>query len=503
MLSPQDAWQATLGQLQLQLNRATFDTWLKGAEVLAYEDGEFVIRVRHAYAKDWLERHLQHMITKTLGGIFGRSVRINFVVYLPNRQRWTPQPGTLWDYARQNEVDESSEPHPTAREAGARHTSKAAEEEEDDEDDSRPDYSRWDPRLTDVRRTPSPDEDSLSHIYLDRRYTFESFVVGPSNDFAFAAAQAVAETPAGAYNPLFIYGDTGLGKTHLLQAIGHACRVNGQQVIYVTAETFTNELVASIRSRNTADFQAQYRRADVLLVDDIRFLAGKKSTEEEFYHTFNTIYNYGGQIVIASDCHPRHMKDLDKRLRTRLESGLSVDILPPELETRLEILRVKSAAQDIDLPEAVAYLLAHHATGSVRELEGVLTQVLARATLTRQPLTIELAKRVLTRNSAPTRRTTNLSDVLEATASYHQLSLDDLMSKQRTKEVVRARHIAIYLAREETDASLPQIGEALGGRKHSTILHGYQKIANEVTSDDTLQREVSAIRRQLRLFPDS
>jgi chromosomal replication initiator protein len=328
-------------------------------------------------------------------------------------------------------------------------------------------------------------------------------VTGPSNQFAAAAAKAVAETPGEMYNPLFIHSSVGLGKTHLLQAIGHKCEDDDLDVIYITAEAFTNELVMAIRARKTEEFRERYRQVDVLLIDDIQFMAGKTSSEEEFYYTFNEICSQGGQVVVASNCAPKAMTSLDERLRSRFLGGLIADIQPPELETRLKILTVKAAYQHTQLPEDVADLLARHVTSDVRDLEGILTQLLARAALSKQPLTLALAQHVLDKNGMIARRSTNLDDVLAATATYHQLSLDDLMGKRRTKEVVRARHIAIYLAREETDASLPQIGEALGGRNHSTVLHGYQKIADEVASDKELRDEVSAIRRQLYMFPNN
>jgi chromosomal replication initiator protein len=465
------------------MNRATYDTWLRGTEVLAYEDGEFTIRVRHAYAKDWLEKRLQNVIIQILSDTLGRSVSINYVVYPPNnRQRVQLESGPLWN--QQPQPAEESENDPQA-----------------DETLETIDNSEWDPRLPTFKYGKT-DEDTFRSP-LNRRYTFETYVTGPGNQFAYAAAKAVAEAPGEMYNPLFIHSSSGLGKTHLLHAIGHLCEEDGLDVVYVTAEAFTNELVMSIRARKTDEFRERYRQVDVLLIDDIQFMAGKTSSEEEFYYTFNTICNQGGQVVVASNTAPKAMTSLDERLRSRFQGGLIADIQPPELDTRLRILAAKAAAQHIQLPEDVADLLARHVTSDVRVLEGVLTQVLARAALSKQPLTLALAQQVLDKNGALPRRSTNLDEVLEATASYHQLSLDDLVSKRRTKEVVRARHIAIYLAREETDASLPQIGEALGGRNHSTVLHGYQKIADEVASDKELRDEVSAIRRQLYLFPNN
>jgi chromosomal replication initiator protein len=490
MLTPKDAWLATLGQLQLQLNRSTFDTWLKGSEVLAYEDGEFVIRVRHAYAKDWLDKHLKAQIIQTLSHVFKRSVQVDFVVYLPNRQR-------------ADIVDAG----PLFASAPAADGQTVSEEVTDlTVDEWLSNYDEWDPRVSHIEYGGSHEQPSAGSVPLDRRFTFDTFVTGPSNHFAYAAALAVVEEPGTRFNPLVVYGGVGMGKTHLLQAIGHESQRTGRQIVYLTAEAFTNELVDAIRTQKTDDFRARFRSLDLLLVDDIQFMAGKASTEEEFYHTFNAIISQGGQVAVVCNQHPRLLHKLDDRIRSRLEGGLLADIQPPEFETRLEIVKVKAAAQGSVLPDDVASVLAHHATANIRELEGLLNQVLARAVLTYEPLTLELARQVIDKNSlhpspTPHRKRSKLTDVLEATASYHQLSLDDLLGKGRSKKVVHARQIAMYLAREETSASLPQIGEALGGRNHSTVLHGYQKIADSVADDDRLRNELSAIRQQLRLFP--
>lgn len=496
MLTPKDAWQATLGQLELQLNRATFDTWLKGSEVLAYEDGEFVIRVRHAYAKDWLEQHLNSQIIEMLGRILGRSVTVNYVVHLPTARFHHPPAGPLF-------ADLPSEAASKSEGLAAAEQPPASPPAADPPPSPWLAFAEWDPRVSEVRRTSELDMPIRNSARFDARYTFDSFVTGPSNHFAFAAAQAVAGTETPAYNPLFIYGGVGLGKTHLLHAIGQVAEGAGKNVIYVTAETFTNEMVAAIRGKTMDEFRSRYRTVDVLLIDDAQFVAGKTSTEEEFYHTFNAVFSRGGKIALASDVHPRSISGLDERLRSRFEGGLLADIQAPEYETRHRIVKAKSAAQDVTLPDDIAELMARHETDNVRELEGLLTQVLARTKLTKEPLTLALAQAVLNKNSArppqPTRRATSIDQVLQATAKYHQLSMDDLLSKRRTKAVVRARQIAMYLAREETAASFPQIGAALGGRNHSTVLHGYQKIAGEVDLDEDLRREVSDIRRQLNL----
>lgn len=516
MLTPKDAWQATLSQLQIQLNRATFDTWLKGSDLVAYDNDEFTVRVRHAYAKDWLEKHLHAEIVLALSSIFQRDVTVRFVVNLPPRSG-LPADGTALVAGGEAEPPAQAEvPNSAQTEASAApETPAPAVTTAQTSAPATPpltppplaqSYAEWDPRITEIRRTPeatpgAPQPDSP----FNRLFTFERFATGPSNQFACAAAKAVTTAPGESYNPLVIYGGVGLGKTHLLHAIGHATLAAGKQALALTGEEFTNALVAAIKTHSTDALRERYRGVDVLLLDDIQFLAGKPSSEEEFLHTFNTLFSLGKQIVVTCNQHPRQLTTLDDRIRSRLAGGLLADIQAPETDTRLAILTTKSAARGTALPAEVASALAQQPIENVRELEGLLTQLLARATLTSQPLSVALAEQVLSRHtpSPIARRSTNISDVLQATATYHQLSLDDLLSKRRTKEVVRARQIAMYLAREETDASLPEIGAAIGGRNHSTVLYGYQKIAKSVEADAALRREVGEIRRQLLLLPKS
>ncbi len=460
-MSARDAWQAMVGQLELQLNRATFETWVKGAELLAYEDGSFIVAVRNAYVKSWLEKRLYSAIRRTLADLFGRSVEVTFVVYNPVEAQ--PDLGPLWD-----ESDEAS------YEGEYRGSSDDADR-----------YASERAGVTDGN--------------LNRRYTFDTFVVGSSNQLAHAAAMAAAERPGHAYNPLFIYGDVGLGKTHLLHAIGNTCRDAGLSVLYITSEAFTNDLIEAIRRQDTTTFRSRYRTLDVLLVDDIQFIAGKDSTQEEFFHTFNALHGANAQIVLASDRRPRAMATLEERLRSRFEWGLIADIQPPDLEMRMAILSEKAARQEVELPEELAALIAGQIRGNIRELEGALTQILAQARLTYQPLSEDLVRRVLKEFRAP-RRTQTLEAVLEVTASYHGLTVEDLTGPRRTKEIALARQQAMYLARESTEASLPQIGAALGGRDHTTIIHGYNKIAEALEVDEELRQEIRQLR--LRLFED-
>jgi chromosomal replication initiator protein len=333
---------------------------------------------------------------------------------------------------------------------------------------------------------------------LNARYTFATFIVGSANQLAHAASLAVAEAPGQAYNPLFLYGGVGLGKTHLLHAIGHVAVERNMSVLYVSSETFTNEIVNAIRYRTTEEFRAKYRSADLLLVDDIQFIAGKDSTEEEFFHTFNSLYESNRQIVICSDRPPKAIVSLEERLRSRFEWGLIADIQPPTLETRVAILRAKADMMRRAVPDEVIEYLATRIHSNIRELEGSLNRLLAFSQLQGMPLTIDTAKAALASLATDGRqRRVSVADVLEAVAEHYRISADDLRGKQRDKHIVVPRQVAMYLMRQETEASLMEIGQALGGRDHSTVLHGSEKINREVNENSALRKEVLAIRQQL------
>jgi chromosomal replication initiator protein len=333
---------------------------------------------------------------------------------------------------------------------------------------------------------------------LNARYTFSTFIVGAGNQLAHAASRAVADAPGHAYNPLFLYGGVGLGKTHLLHAIGHNALANGMAVLYVSSETFTNEMINAIRYRTNEEFRAKYRSADVLLVDDIQFIAGKDSTEEEFFHTFNSLYESNKQIVMCSDRPPKAIVSLEERLRSRFEWGLIADIQPPELETRVAILRAKADLSQRMVPDDVIQYLASRVQSNIRELEGSLNRLLAFSQLQRMPLTIDTAKAALANLATDARQQrVSIDDVLNAVAEYYRLSLEDLRGKQRDKHIVVPRQVAMYLMRQETEASLLEIGQSLGGRDHSTVLHGCEKIGREVNENTALRKEVLAIRQQI------
>ncbi len=338
----------------------------------------------------------------------------------------------------------------------------------------------------------------VPQLRLNPRYTFSTFIVGSGNQLAHAASQAVAEAPGQAYNPLFLYGGVGLGKTHLLHAVGHTAIAHDLVVLYVSSETFTNEIINAIRYRTTEEFRAKYRSVDVLLVDDIQFIAGKESTEEEFFHTFNTLYENSKQIVICSDRPPKAIVSLEERLRSRFEWGLIADIQPPDLETRVAILRAKADMMGRHVPDDVINYLASRVQSNIRELEGSFNRLFAFAQLQGLPLSIDTAKAALASLATDGRpRRVSVGEVLETVAEYYRVTADDLCGKQRDKHIVVPRQVAMYLMRQETEASLMEIGQALGGRDHSTVLHGCEKIGREVNENTALRKEVLAIRQQL------
>jgi chromosomal replication initiator protein len=349
--------------------------------------------------------------------------------------------------------------------------------------------------------TGSPASRVDSDSRLSPKYTFDTFVIGSSNRFAHAAAVAVAEQPAKAYNPLFIYGGSGLGKTHLLHAIGHYTRslYNGAKVRYVSSEEFTNEFINSIRDDKAAVFQRKYRDIDVLLVDDIQFLSGKVQTQEEFFHTFNTLHNANKQIVVTSDLPPKQLQDFEDRMRSRFEWGLITDVQPPDLETRIAILRKKTAQEKLNVPAEVLEFIASRVSSNIRELEGALVRITAFANLNRQPVGLEVAEVVLKDvipESIGPEITANL--IMVQTAQYFGVTMDDLTGGSRSRVLVTARQIAMYLCRELTDLSLPKIGQAFGGRDHTTVMHADRKIRQLMAERRSLYNQIADLTARIR-----
>jgi len=329
-----------------------------------------------------------------------------------------------------------------------------------------------------------------------RQNTASNFVVGPNNRLAHAASLAVAEHPARAYNPLFLYGGVGLGKTHILHAIGNAVLQQGLQVLYVSSEEFTNDLVNAIRTKATAAFREKYRQVDVLLIDDIQFISGKESTQEEFFHTFNTLHGQDKQIVMTSDRAPKAMSTLEERLRSRFEWGLTVDIQPPDFETRLAILRTKAEKANREVPSEIMEMIAREVQANIRELEGAWNRVLAYADLSGEKLTLQLANNAMV-DILPQRGTLASNDVIGTVSKYFGISTERILSKDRSKDVALPRQVAMYLMRELGGISLPKIGEELGGRDHTTVMYACDKVADLIEADDRVRRQVLQLREQL------
>jgi chromosomal replication initiator protein len=458
-----DLWKRALEDLQDRLTGAAQRAWLDQTAPVGYSDDTIVLGAPHAYAREQLDARYGPDLRAALTRVAGRAVHV-VVIVRPDGQEPAPRA-----HVDPEEV-QSAAARVTRTAAGAPETFPSAGAQQRDT--------------------------ALSH-----KYTFERFVIGASNRFAHAAAFAVAEAPARAYNPLFIYGGAGLGKTHLLQAVGHytTSLYPGTQVRYVTSEQFTNEFIDAIQNSRQVPFQRRYRDVDVLLIDDIQFLATKERTQEEFFHTFNALHVAEKQIVISSDRPPKQMGELEERLRTRFEWGLIVDIQPPDLETRLAILRKKSAQEHLPVGDDVLELIASRISSNIRELEGALIRVTAFASLQRTEVTLNLAQIVL-KDLFPEAGTSEISVglIMGETASFFGLTLDDLCSTSRTRQLVNARQIAMYLTRELTDLSLPKIGQAFGGRDHTTVMHANNKISGLMQERPAIYDQVQELTSRIK-----
>jgi len=453
-MNAEQAWQSVLGQLQMEMPRASFDTWVRNTRPVSYQNGTLTIGVHNAYARDWLESRLASTVSRLLVGIMNATVAVNFIV------------------------------NGNAIEPVADETSLLPDQREPSSDHLRQDRSGV--AYDQPARNPS----------LNPRYLFETYVVGSGNRLAHAACLAVAEKPARAYNPVFLYGGVGLGKTHLLHAIGNACHQRGLNVLYVSSEEFTNDMISAIRTHTNQAFREKYRSADVLLVDDIQFIAGKESTQEEFFHTFNTLHGQDKQIIVTSDRPPKSLVTLDERLRSRFEWGLTADIQPPDLETRLAILRSKAERTGRQIPDEILETIARRVQSNIRELEGALNRIIAFADLSGSHLTSNLVELALA-DLLPQRSDIPPAKIIELVAKEWQTSVEALLGRDRSKKIAQPRQVAMYLLRKETDASLPQIGEILGGRDHTTVMYAIQKVSNDIETKTDLRKRVANVKQQL------
>jgi chromosomal replication initiator protein len=442
-----DLWDRSLQVLRGKVDARTFEAWLAWTRFHSYEDGRLVVFVPNNFTGNWISERYTELISSIVTSLADDFQQVDFV---PNE-------------ALQKEMaSEAQPPHPLPH--------------------------------------PSAEPAALPSPYLNSKYTFDEFVVGLSNRFAHAAAKAVCETPARAYNPLFIYGGAGLGKTHLMQAIGHdILRQNKLKVLYITSEEFTNELISAIQQRSQLAFRNKYRTMDVLLIDDIHFIAGKDATQEEFFHTFNTLHDAFKQIVLSSDRPPKEIPTLEERLVSRFEWGLVTDIQPPDIETRIAILQKKSETTGLQCPSDMLFFIANLVKANIRELEGTFNRVIGYARAHGCPLTLETAELALkdVLEQSQTKQIT-VDLIKKTTASHFNIRLADIVSPKRSKMIALSRQVAMYLARELTQASLVDVGDAFGGRDHSTVLHACKKVREMMNSDPQLAKDVDGITRQLK-----
>ncbi|PFA98188.1 chromosomal replication initiator protein DnaA [Priestia megaterium] len=442
-----DLWNRALDQIEKKLSKPSFETWLKSTKAHALQGDTLIITAPNDFARDWLESRYSNLIAETLYDLTGEELDVKFIIP-PNQ----------------------------------------AEEEFD---------------IQAPKKKVNKDEGAeFPQSMLNSKYTFDTFVIGSGNRFAHAASLAVAEAPAKAYNPLFIYGGVGLGKTHLMHAIGHYVLDHNPaaKVVYLSSEKFTNEFINSIRDNKAVEFRNKYRNVDVLLIDDIQFLAGKEQTQEEFFHTFNTLHEESKQIVISSDRPPKEIPTLEDRLRSRFEWGLITDITPPDLETRIAILRKKAKADGLVIPNEVMLYIANQIDSNIRELEGALIRVVAYSSLINKDINADLAAEALKDiipSSKP--RVITIQDIQQIVGQEFNIKLDDFKAKKRTKSVAFPRQIAMYLSRELTDFSLPKIGEEFGGRDHTTVIHAHEKISKLVQTDTDLQKQIKEISESLKI----
>ncbi|MBE6052688.1 MAG: chromosomal replication initiator protein DnaA [Clostridium sartagoforme] len=438
-------WEKTLNIIKGEMSEVSFNTWIKSCEPISISSNTIKLSVPNSFTQDILEKRYKDLVVNSIEAACSKVYNVDFIV--------------------------------------ASDIQEVEEKEEIKSDD----------------KSSVNVNDEMSST-LNPKYTFDSFVIGNSNRFAHAASLAVAEAPAKAYNPLFIYGGVGLGKTHLMHAIGHyVLQTNSNaKVVYVSSEKFTNELINAIRDDRNEEFRKKYRKVDILLIDDIQFIAGKERTQEEFFHTFNELHDANKQIILSSDRPPKEIPTLEDRLRSRFEWGLIADIQAPDFETRMAILKKKADVEKLNVANEVMVYIATKIKSNIRELEGALIRIVAYSSLTNRPITVDLASEAL-KDIISNKQNKNVTiDVIQdVVAAYFNLRIEDLKSQRRTRNVAYPRQIAMYLSRKLTDMSLPKIGEEFGGRDHTTVIHAYEKISDNLKTDESLQHTVNDITKKL------
>ncbi len=447
-----------LGYVRKNISEVEYHTWFAPVKNLGVQEGSLVLGVRNSFAQEWFRKHYLELLEDALRSLGAQNPQVSFQV-LPAAQ------DTLFSPADPSPPPNRPPPSPPGG--------------------------------------PSAQDQAENRKRLNPKYTFENFVVGPNNNLAHAAAMGVAESPGKAYNPLFIYGDVGLGKTHLMHAVGHYMseRFPDKRIEYVSTESFTNDLINAIRDDRMTQFRNRYRSVDLLLVDDIQFLAGKERTQEEFFHTFNALYENHKQIILSSDRPPKDIQTLEGRLRSRFEWGLITDIQSPEYETRVAILKMNAEHNRIDIPQEVLELIARQVTKNIRELEGALMRVVAFSSLNNVPFSRAVAAKALSNIFAPQEVKVEMMDVLRQVASHYNMPPDVIRGSGRVREVVVPRQVAQYLIRELTDHSLPEIGQFFG-RDHSTVMHAINKVTEQLGKDQDVTTSVELLRRKMQGLDD-
>jgi len=456
-MTNEQLWQAVLGEVELSVSKAGFTTWFKNTFVISKDKGNVFIAVPNGFAKEWLEKKYHKYIFKALEDILGEIKNVRYII-----KTAAPIQG-MGEQAKKSSTAGSS--------------------------------------LVDgVISSPNKPVIGGLRSSLNPNYAFENFIVGSNNELAHAACVAVSKNPGKVYNPLFIYGGVGLGKTHLLQSIGNEIIKNDpkKKVRYASSEKFTNELVLAIKNKGTNAFKDVYREIDILIIDDIQFIAGKDKTQEEFFHTFNTLYEKGKQIILSSDRPPKAIPELEERLRSRFEGGMIADVSFPDLETRLAILKFKAEEKNFEIPDESLKYIASHIQKNIRELQGALNRVIASCQFHRLTPDINNTKKILADLIAnPIKKAITPKEIITTVAGFYDISARDLIKKGRKKEIVKPRQIAMYLMRSETNVSYPNIGERLGGRDHTTVMHAVEKIKKDLETNKILEQEIRLIKEKL------
>lgn len=467
-------WEEILSRVQAKVNRHSFYTWFKPTSFVADDGATVTVRVPNALFKDWITKHYSGVIAEALDEVRRAEALVNFVASGTPEADARPVP----PLPRSPEPRLNADPGTRTPEPGTRN-----------------------PEPTGLSGDePLPPVMPTSSAGLNPRYTFDTFIVGSSNQFAHAACRAVAEAPSRSYNPLFIYGGVGLGKTHLMHAIGHYVLLHDRNLVltYISSERFMNEMINAVRYDRLIDFRERYRSVDVLLVDDVQFLAGKEGTQNEFFHTFNALYDSQKQIVLSSDCPPHEIEQLEERLRSRFEWGLIADIQSPDLETKVAILKKKAEAEVVPLPDSVAIYIAGRIKSNIRELEGSLIRLIAYASLTGRDLSVDLAQEVLRNVKDHEEKAITIDHIQKFVSEYYQLKLADLKSRNNSKSIAMPRQVAMYLCKNLTHASLPEIGRSFGGKHHSTVIHSIRKVEALRKADGQFNTLINSFIESLR-----